>query len=415
MWLTSNKYLDDMLKTMYNFSSTSRGVLRCMYYFMFLPGIVLSTILHNKFSLRASLLIVTLIITAGALFKLLTTVHHAFLFIGQGLWTLTHPSIIFASALVAVNWFEDSKRVLMLSIFVSFSFTAYINGFGFSTLVADYVDRAVTNIRLKLLVLYLVKAIFWIVVLLILYITFESEPKYPPSQSSWATRDDDVIGTYRQLCLNRQFMLLTFSQVFYYIMLTSLDFNFDNIWSVYKIKQSQADEIRIISTVSGLFGSLALGIFLHYTKMYKTANILTGVLSIWSLIAILLYLPKSITGVCIMNIFYGFSKYLILTIWYIYWLEIAYPLKETTVLGFIALPSIILGHGIGFISTYFISKNESKVSICVFVSLMCFSAAIGVILAWFMKPVNYHKIRYSDVGKNFIIVMMYRDWVIYST
>ena len=98
---------------------------------------------------------------------------------------------------------------------------------------------------------------------------------------------------------------------------------------------------------------------------------LHGVLSILGLVLLLILLPRHYTGLCIINAFYGFVKYHIVTICYIYSIEIAYPLKETTVLGFINAHSILAGHSISYISTYFMNKTNSKASVHIFVTLMC--------------------------------------------
>ena len=397
----------------YHFNSTSQEVNESMYFLMFLPGIVLSTIIHNRWSLRAGLLIAALMTTLGALIKLLASVHHWFLFIGQSLWGLANPSIVFASATVAVKWFEDSKRVLALSIIVSLSYTAFINGFGFTTLLIDVIDQISENNRIRILIIYSVKALFWAIVTIIFYCTFRSKPEHYPSESSCVYRDDDIVGTYRQLYLNSQFMLLTFSNTFYYIMLCCIYYNFFHIWSIYGIEHSKAYNLRFIISVLGLFGSIALGVFLHYTKMYKTANIMTGVLSILSLVLLLILFPSHYIGLCFICAFYGFVKYQIVTIWYIYSIEIAYPLRETTVLGFINAHSTLAGHGIGFLSKYLMNKSTSKKSVYIFISLMWLCAAIGIILAWLMKPVSYQRIHRGDIGKRFVILILHRNWIIY--
>ena len=47
-------------------------------------------------------------------------------------------------------------------------------------------------------------------------VTLESEPKTPPSRGALVVRDDDIIGTYRELFTNWEFIKLTvnFSLIF---------------------------------------------------------------------------------------------------------------------------------------------------------------------------------------------------------
>ena len=183
--------------------------------------------------------------------------------------------IILPCSLVATKWFEDSKRVLITAIFVSVGYSSFNEAFGITPFLLDIQKDEHTD-EMKLIAVFSIKAAFAILIAIFILLTFRSGPSVPPSRAADVYRDDDILGTYRQLFFSREFVLITLSQIFYYIMLSSLYVNLIKIGSIYGFPKSQVDTMKLISINCGIVGSFLLGIFLHYTKLYKTANVALG-------------------------------------------------------------------------------------------------------------------------------------------
>ena len=115
--------------------------------------------------------------------------------------------------------------MLVIAIFVSVAYSAFNKAFGITTLLVN-IQKDEHSDKMKLIAVFSIKAGFSVLIAIFMLLTFRSGPSVPPSRAADIYRDDDILGTYRQLFLSREFVLLTLSQAFYYIMLTSLNLNF---------------------------------------------------------------------------------------------------------------------------------------------------------------------------------------------
>ena len=115
--------------------------------------------------------------------------------------------------------------MLITAIFVSVGYSSFNEAFGITPFLLDIQKDEHTD-EMKLIAVFSIKAAFAVLIAIFMLLTFRSGPSVPPSRAADIYRDDDILGTYRQLFLSREFVLLTLSQTFYYIMLTSLNLNF---------------------------------------------------------------------------------------------------------------------------------------------------------------------------------------------
>ena len=203
--------------------------------------------------------------------------------------------IILPCSLVATKWFEDSKRVLITAIFVSVGYSAFNKAFGITDFLYD-IQRDEHTDEMKLIAVFSIKAAFAVVIAIFILLTFRSGPSVPPSRAADIYRDDDILGTYRQLFLSREFVLIALSQIFYYIPLTCINYNFRRFSRIYGFSNDQVDDMKLIGINCGIAGSFILGIFLHYTKLYKTANVTLGALCLLGFLLLFVVLRKDYTS-----------------------------------------------------------------------------------------------------------------------
>ena len=105
------------------------------------------------------------------------------------------------------------------------------------------------------------------------------------------------------------------------------------------------------------------------------------------------------TSVCILNGFMGFSNNPIVPFWYIYSVEVAYPLKETTVVGLVRALAVLIAISSGYLCNYFV-RNDTEELICyIVVAFMAIFTVIGLLLAMLIRPINYEEIRNGDICK----------------
>ena len=184
--------------------------------------------------------------------------------------------IIFGAPLLATKWFEDSKRVIVIAFIYIVTFLASDHSFGFNALIIDTIEKNQSkNAKKAIIVLFSIKASLSLLICIITFLTFRSKPKLPPSEAATVYRDDDILGTIRLLCTNKQFMLLAFTHIFYYIAFSIMRKTLNEMIKIYdsSITNDDKDHLKLCRTAGAIFGSFVLGLFLYLTKYYKTANV----------------------------------------------------------------------------------------------------------------------------------------------
>lgn len=213
---------------------------------IWIPGIILGTLIFNRYWLRTGVLIALWFQTIGVALKLLSLYHYSFLFIGQTIWVISNIILSLAPSLMAVTWFEDSKRALAIAVSVSFIFIGIAQGYAFSDLIVDKEWQNDKKCKAQLVIFYAGYSIISWFILLVCIFTLSNEPKHPPSTSSAVFRDDDILGTYRALIRNKQFLLLNISHWWFYVMIIVVGVNITFILKNYGYSHQQSENCLLI-------------------------------------------------------------------------------------------------------------------------------------------------------------------------
>ena len=206
-WHHSNTVTRNEIQNMHNLNNSQMYALKVLYNVLFVPGSILAIILHNNFSLRVWINTAAFVNAIGAWLIILTMFHYSFIYIGEALWSIVNFTIIYAAPLLAVKWFEDSKRVIVIVFIVSVTFFIADHSYGINYVIFEGVEKKTNDKQTALLALFSVKAALSVIAWIIGFLAFKSSPKKPPSEASAVYRDDDILGTIRLLYANRQFML----------------------------------------------------------------------------------------------------------------------------------------------------------------------------------------------------------------
>ena len=125
------------------------------------------------------------------------------------------------------------------------------------------------------------------------------------------------------------------------------------------MKTHEIDYMELISVNFGIAGSILLGLFLHFTKLLKTSNAVLGILYLISSLQLFWALRTGYEATKIIYCIIGFVQYPIITLSYIYAVEIAYPLRETTVLSFLRGSCLLFGESVKYLSNHFVDKAKT--------------------------------------------------------
>ena len=77
-----------------------------------------------------------------------------------------------------------------------------------------------------------------------------------------------------------------------------------------------------------------------------------------------------------------------ITISFIYSVEVTYPLKDTNVLAFLRSICIVLGNAVTLSSKYYLQKENNKSAVTILIVCYSVSLLFGLIFALLMKPIN---------------------------
>ena len=389
-----------LVRELYGANHIDTQIISAMYAALFLPGVIVATIWYNKWSIRTGLIIGAALQAFGAGAKWLIGYGFYWVYIGQAFWALANPFINLLPACLATTWFEDSKRILAITVAASFNTLGVADGYGLSHWsVDDHESASDSELKHEIIRILVIYLIVGAIILLVVIFTFQGEPKVPPSSTSTVFRDDDIIGTYRELWMNRNFILLTMSHVLYYTTISSMIINFPSIATIFDLDRVQKDLILIWFVSWGFIGSITLGLFIYKTNKYRTSNILIGILGGLTILTFIGTLQMGFSWVLVSAALSGFCIFPALTNWFIYSSEIVYPLRETTSSGVFLVWAEIFGTFFAYLFWFFIQGVDSRIVSIVWFACMAGFLFIGSIIAWTMKPINHDR---ADEVKNVV-------------
>ena len=326
-----------------------------------IPSLIISTLIYNRYSLRTGIIIGCLSVTIGAWLKVFLNIYFNLLSIGQCFCGFGASLILSAVAQFPAVWFEESKRVSAINIL--WGFYSIGNGFGFiiPVLLVDENARDVENEKVQLFNSYLTQAVITAVFLLITIATFRNEPKDPPSRGALVVRDDDIIGTYRELFTNCEFLKLTANFSILFTVGYTIYLNWFQIGVSYGFNHS--DVLFFISSTIG-FGCLGIfitGRFLIKYKWYRRLSLFIAFTTFINLVLFLIFYElKNKSALIAIYGSFGFWIYPIYSLWFSYSTDVAFPLKETTFSGIFLLICTFTGTVFANINYLIIDTTKIK-------------------------------------------------------
>ena len=187
--------------------------------------------------------------------------------------------------------------------------------------------------------------------------------------------------------------------------------NWHDILIVYypSVSEKSENHLNLLRSIGAALGWFTLGLFLCLTKYYKTANIWIGFLSLVCWILIPFVFKMNLTSISILYGFMGFWAYTVSPFWLIYSVEIAYPLKETTVVGIVRGTAGFISNSIAYALYYFIKKHKGETIWIVIICMMAASTAIGLLFAIIIKPLKSKVIKGGDICKFRYLINQFSD------
>ena len=125
IWLwrgSSSSRIRNEIKEIHHPSDFQLYLLEVLFSVWYLPGSIIAVLLYTRFSLRICILIATFLQTIGSSIMILTVENLVFIYIGNVFWAIVYQIIVIGAPLFATNWFEDSKRAIVIAFIYIITF-----------------------------------------------------------------------------------------------------------------------------------------------------------------------------------------------------------------------------------------------------------------------------------------------------
>ena len=116
---------------------------------------------------------------------------------------------------------------------------------------------------------YIIQSVFGVILAVVVIFTFQGEPNEPPSKMATVDRDDDIIGTFRLLMIDKAFLKVSFVFWFYYTALLTSRANLFLVAEDFGYSDSEAWIFLNTFLLGGIVGTFSAGVILNKYRWYK--------------------------------------------------------------------------------------------------------------------------------------------------
>ena len=306
---------------------------------------------------------------------------HGFVFImlGQIFAGLAFSFVMQIPAELSAQWFSNDERSKATSIGFFANLIGVAIGFVQPTnMVKDSSSNYI--VKRELLKFYVSQLIFLVVTLLLVYMSFEDKPPYPPSCSVSIRRGSSVHSTaafwkyMKMLVGDLSFNLHMHGVGIYYGMYVFLQTTLNELLHS-SLKQVDIGWIGFTFTFTGIVGILLCSIITDQWKCYKLISILLllGTLCCWIMLVIF---KKEMLSFGVLMIFFGFFGLFSVAMvpnGIEQGVEMTYPVPEGTSSAFI----VITGNLYGFILVLLLGAwiDNGKIMLSCYIGLGAYLAS----------------------------------------
>ena len=104
-------------------------ILAVIYPLVYIPSLIISTIIFNRYNIRVGITFAAIIQGIGSILNGFLNISFDFLIVGQTLWAVAYPMLLSCVACIPALWFEESKRIMTITISWTFVFLGYAIGY----------------------------------------------------------------------------------------------------------------------------------------------------------------------------------------------------------------------------------------------------------------------------------------------
>jgi len=376
----------------FDVNTTSVNFLAMVFPILFFPGLLLSSLTMEKYSLRGTMLIASIMMTTGCIVRFLGVVlpssegheSYALILVGQSVVALAQPFVLNLPGVIAGRWFGAEERDLATTIGTLSNILGQAIGQAIAPICVKENDEdknvghqtdgftLLLGWQLGLSVL----AFLWV------FLCFRNRPPTPPSYGVVKIDRKSIFKKWRALLQNRDFNILLFVFGVGLALFNSIVTLLDQFLSPCGYNSDDSGNIGAALVGSGIVGAAIVGTAMDSLHWYRTTLKSTIVISVFVIVIVcyvlqrdnktLVYVVFSVLGACTIAV---------LPVSIENALECTYPCSEEISVGLLFLVGNVLS--IGFTSGIQGLLDLQGTNECggFFAPARIFMMVIGVVLA----------------------------------
>lgn len=347
--------IESQTKEFFNISTTEVNALAIVCSFVYTPGTILSIWLSRKYSLRA-ILIIGSILNLGVFIRVLSLIQpnygYSALFIGQLLPAISAPFFLNTSALFAARWFPPSQRDLATAIGSMANPLGLAMGTVFPSLIIS--DKNATSKEFFLLLI--IEAGFTLLTTILIIIIFRSNPPTPASPSEEHHQEIHLKEDFIKLLTNVHYLTLLFGFSLGVAIFNSITTLLYQLIAPSEYTSNHAGIFGAILIVSGLLNSFIAGFVMDKTHAYRSILKILVICACASAVFFILILrPNELYPLALSIGFMGFFILPLLPISFECAVECTYPIRAEWSTGLLMCAGNTLGVIFSFMTQYLIT------------------------------------------------------------
>ncbi|XP_034174889.1 choline/ethanolamine transporter flvcr2a [Osmia lignaria lignaria] len=271
-------------------------------------------------------------------------------FIGQSLVAVTQTIVLILPGRLAAQWFDTTEISTATSLSIFGNQMGIALGFLLTPIIVKNHEN-LHDIGNDLSYMFWGVAIIVTVLFLLLIILFEDDPKLPPSKAralqklNQKENDEGFIEPIKRLFKNKSYLLLCNSYGLNIGVLNVIGTLLNQMYLAHFVNgEEDAGRIGLVMTVTGMIGSICVGIILDKTHRFKETTMIAYFFSVCGQILFSTFTCLEMKWMVYLSaIFLGFFMVGYVTIGYEMSAEYTYPESEGITAGILNVANNVYG------------------------------------------------------------------------
>lgn len=297
--------IPDSTSRRFDVNTTSVNFLAMVFPILFFPGLILSSITMEKYSLRGTMLYAAVMMLVGCVVRFVASVlpessgkeSYAMILIGQSIVSLAQPFVLNLPGVIAGRWFGAEERDLATTLGTLSNILGQAIGQAIAPVcVKETKDASEGHQSDGFTLLLGWQLALSSIAFLWVWLCFKNRPPTPPSYGVVKIDRKSIFKKWRALLQNRDFTILLFVFGIGLALFNSIVTLLDQFLKPCGYTSDDSGNIGAVLVGSGIVGAAIVGIAMDSLHWYRTTLKSTIVVSVIVIIMTCYFLQKDNIG-----------------------------------------------------------------------------------------------------------------------